>query len=490
MSALAPNPFRLLLGNEIRLYLRSGSVKGVGLVFLIISQVLLHVVAVFVALGTQSPQVRAAAPDTGLVMLASGLMAMLLLMVSRSLAGAVQSLYTRGDLDLLLASPVDRRAIIGVRMGALALTVMLEVALLVWPFANVFVLFGRVEWSKAYLLVPATALLATSIGLAITLLSFRTIGPKRTRLVVQVLAVVIGMGMMLAIYLPTMLRGERGVRSRGPINDGLELLAQNGGGWRDALVAPAQWVSQGFTPTVAFFIAAALLFVLTIHLVGDRIVTTLTAIAGGATRSSRRAVTSATSELQMRGGFRTIVIAKELKLIARDPFLIAQILQQSVMVLPMAFVLWRSGTAGGLPLQWLGIIVLAAALAAPLSWLTVLAEDAPDLLASAPVSRTGLVRAKIEAALLPVLPICLLPLFFLLTSMPWYAICASSCAIGAALTAALINMRDPVVRRRDTFKTRHKGNAGRGLLEVLSMGFWCLLCLGLAIGGRMLAGWR
>lgn len=487
MTSAAPGYLRLLLGNELRLYLRSGSVKGIGLVFLIVGQIVLHLAALIIALAMQSPQSRFGAPGSGLVMLASGLFAMLLLMVSRSLGGAVQSLYTRGDLDLLLASPVDRRAIIGVRMGALALTVMLEVALLVWPFANVFVLFGMLEWARAYLLIPAVAMLATSIGLGITLLSFRTIGPKRTRIVVQVLAVVIGMGMMLAIYLPSMLRGGQG---RGPVTDGLDMLSQQGGAWSQWLMAPAQWIAQGYAPTIAFFIAAALLFVLTLHLVGDRIVDTLTAIAGGGSRGARRAGAAGGGELRMGGGFRSIVIFKELKLIVRDPFLIAQILQQSLMALPMAFVLWRSGGAGGMPLQWLAVIVLAAGLAGPLSWLTVLAEDAPDLLASAPVSRAGLVRAKIEAALLPVLPICMLPLFFLLTTMPWYAVCTSLCALGAALSAALINMRNPVARRRDTFRTRHKGNAGRGLLEVLSMALWALLCVALVIGGRMLAGWR
>jgi len=485
VSLAAPNAFRLLLGHEFRLYLRSGSVKGISLVFLIITQVLLHLLALAIALATRSPQARLPAGlDTGLVMLSSGLFAMLLLMVSRSLAGAVQSLYTRGDLDLLLASPVDRRAVIGVRMAALALTVMMEVALLVWPFANVFVLFGRVAWAKAYLLIPAMALLATSIGLAVTLLSFRTLGPKRTRLAVQVLAVVIGMGMMLAVYLPGALRDGP---SRGPVYDGVALLAQHPGGWRDLLTAPAQWVMNGYLPTAAFFLAAALLFATTIHLVGDRLVTTLTTITGGGTR---RIAARSTGELRIRGSFRTLVILKELRLIARDPFLVAQILQQSLMVLPISIVLWRSGAESGLPIPWFAVIVLAGGLASPLAWLTVLAEDAPDLLASAPVSRAALVRAKIEAALLPVLPICLLPLPFLLFSWPWFALCTSFCATGAALSAALLNMRNPVARRRDSFKTRHKGSAGRGLLEVVSLAFWVLLCVGLVLGARALAGWR
>ncbi len=174
-------------------------------------------------------------------------------------------------------------------------------------------------------------------------------------------------------------------------------------------------------------------------------------------------------------------------MIARDPFLISQILMQSLMVLPMAFGLWRMKFTA-LPLAWMSVIVLAAGLAAPLSWLTILAEDAPDLLASAPVTRAALVRAKLEAALLPVLPICVLPLFFLLGTHPWFGLCTAVCASGAALSSAVINMSNPVARRRDTFKTRHKGGGTSGILEALSMFLWLGVCALLLWIGRLL-GW-
>jgi ABC-2 type transport system permease protein len=134
--------------------------------------------------------------------------------------------------------------------------------------------------------------------------------------------------------------------------------------------------------------------------------------------------------------------------------------------------------------------VVAAAVAGPLAWLTITAEDAPDLLASAPVSRAALLRAKVEAAMLPVLPLCALPLLFLMRSHPWFAFSASLCATGAALSAALINMGNPVAKRRDSFRQRHKGNGGRGFLEVLSMLVWIGIAVGMVLGGKYLAGWN
>ena len=46
----------------------------------------------------------------------------------------------------------------------IAATVSLEVGLLIWPFANMLALFGTPAWLKAYLLVPALGLLATSLA--------------------------------------------------------------------------------------------------------------------------------------------------------------------------------------------------------------------------------------------------------------------------------------------------------------------------------------
>lgn len=477
--SVAASPYRLLLRHEMRLYLRTGFLRASSLTFLIISQVLLHLVALaFTFIPAPAPG-DAAAQEGRLLLLASALIGMLVFMVSRSLANAVQVLYTRGDLDLLLASPVDQRALIGVRAGAIALSTGLEVAALLWPFANVFVLSGRLSWFKAYLLVPGMAMLATSIALVVTLAAFRIIGPRRTRITVQVLAVIVGFSFTLVAYLP-MLAGRR--QGPAPISARMDVLAHQSAGFREVLVAPAQWLMAGYLPVVVFLLASAALFAFTIHMTGDRVVRALTTIAGSSTRLVRRTGSAA---MRFSSNFRSVVVLKELKLIARDPFLIAQILQQSLVALPAAMVLWRTKFGGELPLAWLSVILLGSTIAGGLAWLTVVAEDAPDLLAAAPVSRAALIRAKIEAALLPVLPICLLPLPFLLSRHPWYAVCLTLCALGASLTSAMLNMRNPVARRRDSFKTRHREGGFHGLLAILLVALWMALCLGLTWLGRL-----
>src|ERR1700735_3163974 len=198
-----------LMRHELRLYTRSGVVKATSLTFLIIVEILLHLAAAAVAFVMRAasaaggPSMPAMLP---LLLITGGLAFCFIFMLSRALNGIVQVLYTRADLDLLLSSPLAPNSIIGVRVGTVALTVTLEVAMLAWPFANVFVLFGRYSWSKLYLLIPAIGMLATSLGVVLALTLFRLLGPRTTRLVGQVLAALIGMGIFLLRQLPNLMR--------------------------------------------------------------------------------------------------------------------------------------------------------------------------------------------------------------------------------------------------------------------------------------------
>jgi ABC-2 type transport system permease protein len=121
-------------------------------------------------------------------------------------------------------------------------------------------------------------------------------------------------------------------------------------------------------------------------------------------------------------------------------------------------------------------IMASASTAGALAWVTVTAEDAPELLKSAPISAGTLLRYKLQAALLPVLPIILLPLIALGISWPWYGLCVTVCSAGSALTAALLNADDTRVGNRRDFRTRYKGSFGRAMLGLLSILLWYALC--------------
>lgn len=482
---LAPGSIPWLMRHELRLYLRSGVLKGSSFTFLIIAEILLHLMAVVVALG-----VRAASAHGGpgmpavmtLLLVTGGLAFALIFMLSRSLNGIVQVLYTRGDLDLLLSSPLAPDSIIGVRMAMVALTVTLEVALLAWPFANAFVLFGMFNWAKLYLLLPAIGMLSTSLGVVLALTLFRLLGPRKTRIVGQILAALIGMAIFLLTQLPNIMRHGP---QRVPGNyGGFAALLRTYPGHLGAILLPARLVLAGYWPTVLFTLICTLLLVLTVRTLSGRFMRAASAV--GSMGSARGPAVSA-RPLHFRGSVRWVLIVKELRLIRRDPLLIMQLLQQSIYLVPLCFVLWRQAAGhGGVPWLWILVILMSGTLATGLAWITIVAEDAPELLKAAPLTRAMAVRAKIEAALLPLIPIWLMPLLVLWRTQWWFAIALSLCAFGCSVTTALLQTYKPAAKR-DGFRTRGKGAPGRAFLEMGVVMAWMLICalltwIGLKLG--------
>lgn len=472
---LTPGSIPWLMRHELRLYTRSGVLKATSLTFLIIVEILLHLVAGAVALA-----VRAASAYAGshipaalpLLLVTGGLVFCFIFMLSRALNGTVQVLYTRADLDLLLSSPIAPRSIIGVRVGSVALTVTLEVAMLAWPFANMFVLFGLYSWSKLYLLIPAIGMLATSLGVVLALTLFRLLGPRTTRIVGQVLAALIGMGIFLLSQLPNLMRhGPQ--RSPGNYNAFGALLSADAGHLA-AILAPARLVLAGYGPTVLLTLTSAVLLLYTVRVLSGRFLRAATAIGSmGAAHGTRVSL----RPLRFRGSLRVVLIVKELRLIRRDPLLLMQLLQQSIYLVPMCLLLWRQsrGGSGTVPWLWLGIILVCGTLSQALAWITIAAEDAPELLTAAPLTRATVIHAKIEAALLPLAPLWLLPLLALGRTHLWFAVSLAICAVGCSISVALLQVYRPP-GKRDRFKLRGRGSPGKGFIDMGIILSWILAC--------------
>ena len=131
------------------------------------------------------------------------------------------------------------------------------------------------------------------------------------------------------------------------------------------------------------------------------------------------------------------VLVKEWKLIARDPNLIAQTLLQLLYLLPLLWLALKAGeVADSLPSA---VAVLAATLVGSLAQLTLTAEDAPDLLVSAPVRLQTIRLYKLLAALLPVWLLTSPVLMLLLWQQDWsrvmvFTVCVGGATCGAGVT--------------------------------------------------------
>jgi len=235
-------------------------------------------------------------------------------------------------------------------------------------------------------------------------------------------------------------------------------------------------------------------FIAAVWLFGGTYAAKAAAIAG----ATEKAIPQTRMQRQarsFRSGANISLMLKEWRLLRRDPWLISQVLLQLIYIIPMGFAFWKSSELPGAPSTGLApmLAMLAGQLAGGLVWITISGEDAPDLVASAPVAASQILRAKILAATIPVAMIMLLPLVFLARqSLYLGGLTAAACTV-AALSATLACLWTQKPRPRKTFGYRQKGSVLANLAEtalnfcwffalaaVLWQSVWALLPLGIA----------
>ena len=192
----------------------------------------------------------------------------------------------------------------------------------------------------------------------------------------------------------------------------------------------------------------------------------------------------AASGLSARGGALAVLRRKEWLLIRRDPWLITQIAQQIVVMLPVVFLVWKANL--GMGIAWLVVVFLAGNLAGALSWLTNSTEEAPDLLAAAPVRRTDILRAKLEAALLPTAIVMAVPLAVAIWLDIWIGFVLTVNSIACAASCAALHMRYPMTGKRSDFQWRGQASKALALIKsAIALGwvFVAMAMLGLGLWG-------
>ncbi|HZK89426.1 MAG TPA: hypothetical protein VFC56_04695 [Stellaceae bacterium] len=315
------------------------------------------------------------------------------LMLSQAMEAVTRAFYARGDLDLVLSSPAAAARLFAVRIGAMAASIAGMSLVLAAPAIDVLAWRGGAQWLAAYGVVAALAMAAVTISTVVTNLLFAAIGPKRTRLAAQIIAAVVGASFVIGIQFVAIL--SVGTLSRiaffrsGAVVDHAPDSACVI--WLPAYAAAGNWLDLAIVMTLAAVMLAG-----AIRFCAPRFGTLALAAAGiaeGPSRPSRR-----------RSGFRPSSPAqalrgKEWALLRRDPWLMSQSLMQLLYLLPPFFMLWRSFYGGGhVATVLVPVLIMAAGqLAGGLAWLAVSGEDAPDLIASAPVTTARIWRAKAEA---------------------------------------------------------------------------------------------
>lgn len=386
------------------------------------------------------------------------------LMLSSAIKSSVLVLFERSDLDLLLSSPLPSHSIFSVRLAGVAASTAAVYLFFLAPFAHAGLLQGQWRWLGVYPGVISVAVLCSCAAMLLTLGLVRVLGARRTRVVAQVIGALAGALFVIASQLHSLSSRE----SQGRVREMLDGLLRQDGMSDHPLLLPARAMLGEPLPMLLLVALAAVVFVLTARRTHRFFAHGLQLAA-----SAARAGTAPTAPLRHRFGrslFSTVVV-KEWRLVVRDPHLLSQVLLQLLFLLPLFFLIFQRSDVQVQALG-AGLALLCGSLTGALAWIALSAEDAPDLLLVSPASLATVRRAKLAAAIMPVLALVAVPLLWLTVRMPATGLLVCFVVGGAVLGAGLIVFWCGRPGVRSNFKGRGKGGVVMNMLEMFNSLAW------------------
>jgi ABC-2 type transport system permease protein len=442
-------------------------------------------------------ELQAPLDKPSLIVITSTILLAWALMLSQAIESVTRVFYARADLDLIMSSPVRLENVFSVRIAAIALAVIAMAVLLSTPFVDVLVIGGGIRWFSAFGVVIAIGLSAAAVAIAVTIVLFRLIGPSRTRLVAQILAAIIGAGFVIALQIAAIL--SYGTLSRFAVltSDAAAAFAPD----LDSIVWWPARAALGDGEALLLLVAGGLM------LLGVVMALFSASFADTAVRVSANAAPSqqgSRAKAFRRGSRQQALRRKEFLLLRRDPWLVSQTLMQLLYLVPPALMLWRSFSDSSLAIVLITPVVVMAAgqLAGGLAWLTISGEDAADLVATAPLAPSRVIRAKIEVVLIAIGAI-FAPLVAALTfASPLQAAVTALGVMIAAASATAIQLWFRVQAKRSQFRRRQTSSRLATFSEAFSSIGWAAtaalalavplvaLITGLMTAGIIAATWK
>src|SRR4051812_12606305 len=419
------------------------------------------------------------------------------LMLSQAIESVTRICYARADLDLIVSSPVALPTVFSVRLAAVGLTVTAMALLLASPFIDVLVIGGGARWFAVYGVVIAIGLLSTAVAIAVTVTLFRSFGPRRTRLVAQIVAAITGAGFVIGLQTAAIV--SFGTLSRFTVltSDAVASWLPDAGSpvWLPALALVGD-VNALLLMLGCGLAALGLTIAIFAPRFGDYVASAAPAISAGNVRHASRPFRGTSRRRTLR--------MKEFRLLRRDPWLVSQTLMQLLYLLPPALMLWRSFADNSAAVVLIAPILVMAAgqLAGGLAWLTISGEDAADLVATAPLPASGVIGAKVEVVLIAIAVVFTPLLAALALAAPLLA-GITAIAVGlAAICATAIQLWFRVQARRSQFRRRQTSSRIATFAEAFSSIGWAAsaalalaaplaaVISGLLTAGIMAATWQ
>jgi ABC-2 type transport system permease protein len=441
----------LLLRHEMRLIWRGSLFGGRhGWTLLAGFLVLLHAVGYGVALGLARVQL---APTDRLLF---GTMALLFvggLMLSQAVQRATELLDDRTDLSWLLCTPVPTRHILAVRLLAVAGSVSLYWLLVLVPLTDGMLFLGRPDLVGIFPMFVVLSLLVTSSGFAVTFLLLRLTGVRRTRSLANGFATLIGAAVFLGGQARSLLphkAADMVWRSFAPAND----AAMHAWRW-----VPARALLGEAGPLAFLLVLAAGAAVITSwglqrwFAAGAQAVVAGSVGVSAALRADRRAFGTGSMRALLR---------KEILLLRRYPGLAGLALYYTIYLVPALVAIFRGGSGGaaGADLLAAAPVLTAGELARLFVSVTMMGDEASELMQTAPVGSGSLRAAKLGAAAAGVLAVLAIPVIGLGASLPAAVPAMVAGIFGNVACNLLLGLWRPAPIKRGDLRRDRRGWGG------------------------------
>ncbi|MEN3346980.1 MAG: type transport system permease protein [Bradyrhizobium sp.] len=474
LTNFARHEFRLAWREWLAMMTGGRRRRNRAVIGLIIFAAVLHLPA-YAVVG-RFAELRFPLDPSSLIVLSGTIFLAWALMLSQAIESVTRVFYARADLDLIMSSPAKLTNIFSVRIAAIALTVSSMALLLSVPFIDVLAYLGGARWLTGFGVVIAIGLSAAATAIAVTVWLFRLIGPSRTRLVAQIVSAIIGAGFVIALQVVAVL--SYGTLSRFAVLSS-DTAARIAPGPDSIAWWPARAALGDFGMTMLLIAGGLVMLGVVMTVFAPRFADTVASVAANpivTTRGRSRAFRVGSRQQALRW--------KEFLLLRRDPWLLSQTLMQMLYLVPPALMLWRSFSDSSTAIILITPVVVMAAgqLAGGLAWLTISGEDAHDLVATAPLPPSRVVRAKIEVVLIAIAAI-FAPMVIALAfaSLAQAAVTATAVIIATA-SAAAIQLWFRAQAKRSQFRRRQTSSRVATFAEAFcSIGWAATAALALTI---------
>lgn len=346
----------------------------------------------------------------------------------QSMQHSLTALFDRGDLDLLVSSPIPSKTVFASRLLSVAVEVFLGFLLLVLPATLLIIAAGAFQLLGIYPALVGLCLTTASLSMLLALGLVKLVGARRARTLAQVLTMAIAGAFFVSMQLLNLNARDSLSQPNGSAGlfegaaDGLSLSPES---W---LWFPVRTLFMDVPSVIATLVISGGLVWLTIEtLNGQFIQGTQQSTTVSISRRSPALQTAtrrrSSQAMAFNQGLTRVFLMKEWRVIKRSPYLISRTLISMVFLIPLMLLVVQdssrlSGSPAGLDLGIVTGVALPSAgafLTSSLAVICIAGEEAPDLLKSAPISGQRVRVLKLSAILIPVWSV--LALFFVIVLM-------------------------------------------------------------------------